>query len=38
MEVRIARWVGVFDIGTVLNLKTASSQLHLARRESRSHF
>ena len=27
MEVRIARWVGVFDIGTVLNLKTASSQL-----------
>src|SRR5262249_59828701 len=27
MEVRITRWVGVFDIGTVVNLKTASSQL-----------
>jgi xanthine dehydrogenase YagR molybdenum-binding subunit len=27
MEVRVTRWVGVFDIGTVVNLKTASSQL-----------
>jgi xanthine dehydrogenase YagR molybdenum-binding subunit len=27
MEVRITRWVGVFDIGTVVNLKTAGSQL-----------
>ncbi len=26
-EVRVTRWVGVFDIGTVLNHKTASSQL-----------
>lgn len=26
-EVRVTRWVGVFDIGTVLNQKTASSQL-----------
>jgi xanthine dehydrogenase YagR molybdenum-binding subunit len=27
MEARVSRWVGVFDIGTVVNLKTASSQL-----------
>jgi xanthine dehydrogenase YagR molybdenum-binding subunit len=27
MEVRVTRWVGVFDIGTVVNPKTASSQL-----------
>jgi xanthine dehydrogenase YagR molybdenum-binding subunit len=26
-EVRVSRWVGVFDIGTVINAKTASSQL-----------
>jgi xanthine dehydrogenase YagR molybdenum-binding subunit len=26
-EVRVSRWVGVFDIGTVLNHKTAASQL-----------
>jgi len=26
-EMRVARWVGVFDIGTVLNAKTAASQL-----------
>lgn len=26
-EVRVSRWVGVFDIGTVINVKTASSQL-----------
>ncbi len=26
-EVRVTRWVGAFDIGTVLNAKTAASQL-----------
>ncbi|RCV49497.1 xanthine dehydrogenase family protein molybdopterin-binding subunit [Marinitenerispora sediminis] len=26
-EVRIARWLGVFDVGTVINAKTAASQL-----------
>lgn len=26
-ELRIARWLGVFDIGTVVNAKTAASQL-----------
>ena len=26
-EVRVSRWVGVFDIGTVVNAKTAASQL-----------
>jgi xanthine dehydrogenase YagR molybdenum-binding subunit len=26
-EVRVARWVGVFDVGRVINAKTASSQL-----------
>lgn len=26
-EVRISRWLGVFDIGTVVNAKTAASQL-----------
>ncbi|WP_435583175.1 xanthine dehydrogenase family protein molybdopterin-binding subunit [Amycolatopsis thermoflava] len=26
-EVRISRWLGVFDIGTVVNTKTAASQL-----------
>lgn len=26
-EVRLARWLGVFDIGTVVNAKTAASQL-----------
>lgn len=26
-EVRVSRWVGVFDIGTVVNPKTASSQV-----------
>jgi xanthine dehydrogenase YagR molybdenum-binding subunit len=26
-EVRVSRWVGVFDIGTVVNTKTAASQL-----------
>jgi xanthine dehydrogenase YagR molybdenum-binding subunit len=26
-EVRVSRWVGVFDVGTVINAKTASSQL-----------
>jgi xanthine dehydrogenase YagR molybdenum-binding subunit len=26
-EVRVSRWLGVFDVGTVINAKTASSQL-----------
>ena len=26
-EVRVTRWLGVFDIGTVVNAKTAASQL-----------
>ena len=26
-EVRVSRWVGAFDVGTVINAKTASSQL-----------
>ncbi|SEH01610.1 xanthine dehydrogenase YagR molybdenum-binding subunit [Nonomuraea solani] len=26
-EVRVSRWVGVFDVGTVINQKTANSQL-----------
>jgi xanthine dehydrogenase YagR molybdenum-binding subunit len=26
-EVRVARWVGVFDVGTVINAKTTASQL-----------
>ncbi|GII52350.1 carbon-monoxide dehydrogenase large subunit [Planotetraspora thailandica] len=26
-EVRVSRWVGVFDVGTVINAKTAASQL-----------
>ena len=26
-EVRVSRWVGAFDVGTVINSKTASSQL-----------
>lgn len=26
-EVRVSRWVGVFDVGTVINPKTATSQL-----------
>ena len=26
-EIRVTRWVGVFDIGTVVNTKTAASQL-----------
>ena len=26
-EVRVSRWLGVFDIGTVINAKTAASQL-----------
>ncbi|MEV0384313.1 xanthine dehydrogenase family protein molybdopterin-binding subunit [Nonomuraea sp. NPDC050643] len=26
-EVRVSRWVGVFDVGTVINEKTANSQL-----------
>ncbi|MEV5410826.1 xanthine dehydrogenase family protein molybdopterin-binding subunit [Thermopolyspora sp. NPDC052614] len=27
MEVRVSRWLGVFDVGTVINAKTATSQL-----------
>ena len=27
MEVRISRWLGVFDVGTVINARTAASQL-----------
>ncbi|TCC65672.1 xanthine dehydrogenase family protein molybdopterin-binding subunit [Kribbella pittospori] len=26
-EIRVSRWLGVFDVGTVLNARTASSQL-----------
>jgi xanthine dehydrogenase YagR molybdenum-binding subunit len=26
-ELRVSRWLGVFDVGTVLNARTASSQL-----------
>jgi xanthine dehydrogenase YagR molybdenum-binding subunit len=26
-EVRVSRWLGVFDIGTVINARTAASQL-----------
>jgi xanthine dehydrogenase YagR molybdenum-binding subunit len=27
MEVRVSRWLGVFDVGTVINARTAASQL-----------
>ncbi|MFB4271195.1 xanthine dehydrogenase family protein molybdopterin-binding subunit [Nonomuraea sp. GTA35] len=27
MEVRVSRWLGVFDVGTVVNARTAASQL-----------
>src|SRR5277367_4919909 len=26
-EIRVSRWLGVFDVGTVINAKTAASQL-----------